>query len=65
MRVVVHGDDFTVLGDKLDLNWLAHSMKQKFELKVKAMLGSDKEDDKTVRILNRIVEWTSDCIEYE
>ena len=36
-----------------------------FEIKVRALLGSDAEDDKEVTILGRTVRWTKDGIEYE
>ena len=41
------------------------SGKSWFEVKVRAMLGMDKRDDKEITILGRIVRWTSKGIEYE
>ena len=58
LRVVVHGDDFTALGHKDELEWLVEEMEVHFELKVKAKLGPAPGDDKAVRILNRVVEWS-------
>ena len=34
MTVVVHGDDFTTLGEESQLNWLENQLKQKFEIKI-------------------------------
>ena len=36
-----------------------------FEIKVKARLGPNSTDDKSVRILNRVVYWTAEGIRYE
>ena len=40
-------------------------MKSWFDIKVRAMLGEDPEDDKGVTILARIVRWTDEGIEFE
>ena len=40
-------------------------MTQEFEIKMRGVLGGDKTDDKTIRILNRCVEWVGDEIHYE
>ena len=65
LRTVIHGDDITVLGTGESLDWFRKRIKEKFEVKFRARLGPDKEDDKSVRILNRIVEWTPKGIRYE
>lgn len=65
VRVVVHGDDFTVLGDEEQLDWFRTKIAERFEVKFRARLGPGERDDKTVRILNRIVTWTEEGIEYE
>jgi hypothetical protein len=36
-----------------------------FEVKVRGRLGPGEEDEKSIRILNRIVEWGSDGLWYE
>ena len=36
-----------------------------FEIKVRALMGEDANDDKEVVILGRIVKWTADGIEYQ
>ena len=65
IRVVVHGDDFTGLCVREQVHWLITSLQAHFELKVSGRLGSDPDDDKAVRILNRTVRWTSEGILYE
>ena len=65
LRVVVHGDDFTILGDEQQLNWFRQRIKTRFEVKCRGRIGGDEGDDKSIRILNRIVTWTEAGIEYE
>ena len=65
IRTVVHGDDFTSLGDGESLQWLLAELQKQYELKLRATLGPDAHDDKDVRILNRVVQWTQDGITYE
>ena len=65
LRVVVHGDDFTILGWEEDLDWYRNRIQERFEVKLRGRIGRDKEDDKSIRILNRIVTWFPDRIEYE
>jgi len=40
-------------------------MRTRYELKEAARLGPGEEDDKEARVLNRIVRWTSEGLEYE
>ena len=65
LKLVVHGDDFTILGTDNDLNFFIAAIKNEFEVKVRGRLGSGKEDDKSVRILNRITRWTHSDIRVE
>jgi hypothetical protein len=65
MRGVIHGDDFTRLGYKGDLDWFKREMVKRFEIKLKARLGPEDKDDKHVGILNRVVEWDEEGIKYE
>jgi len=60
---VVHGDDFALCGLDEDLQWIRDLMQGWFEIKVRAILGSDPMDDKEVVILGRIVRWTHHGIE--
>ncbi len=57
MILVVHGDDFTSLGYEEDLEWFKMKMQSEFQIKHRGRLGSEDEDDKAIRILERIVAW--------
>jgi hypothetical protein len=57
IRAVVHGDDFTLTGFDEDLDWYRKKIAERFDVKFRARLGEDQWDDKSVRILNRIVTW--------
>ena len=61
----VRGDDFTLLGSDADLDWFEREVKGKFEVKVRGRLGPGADDLKSIRILNRIIEWTQDGLWYE
>ena len=67
--MVVHGDDFITLGDSEALSEVELAMSGHYTIKVRAVLGADRDDAKEVRILNRYVRWNSDgersWIEYE
>ena len=55
--VEIHGDDFTNIGSEEHLEWFKLEISKTFEFKHKARLGPDQGDDKSVRILNRIISW--------
>ena len=55
--VEVHGDDFTNIGSEEDLDWFKLQIKEAFTFNHKARLGPDTNDDKSVRVLNRITTW--------
>ena len=65
VRVVVWGDDFTFLGRERHLKNIAEEMAQWYDIKVRAVMGPCRDDDKEVRILNRVVKWERDKITYE
>ena len=65
IRVVIHGDDFTILGNEVELDWFREMISDKFEVKFRARLGPGDKDDKSVRLLNRVIEWTPQGIRYE
>ena len=65
LRAVVHGDDFTILGWESELNWFRSRIQERFEVKMRGRLGGGEGDVKSIRILNRIVTWKNDCVEYE
>ena len=47
-----------------ELKWLNEKMSSKFEIKFKS-IGPEAHRDKELRILNRIIRWTSSGLEYE
>ena len=65
IRVVVRGDDFTALGWEEQLNWFRKKIQERFECKHRGRIGPSEKDLKEMRILNRIVCWKEDGIEYE
>ena len=65
LRLVVHGEDFTVLGMEEDLDWFRRKICEVFEVKFRGRIGPSENDDNHIRILNRVVEWTPSGIEYE
>ena len=61
----VHGDDFTTAGPKCELDWLKAEMSKRYELTENYRLGPGPKDTKEGKILNRIVRWTAEGLEYE
>ena len=64
MRVVVHGDDFTVLGWEHQLNWLLEQIIGVYEIK-QSRIRPTPADKNAVRILNRVLQWTDFGLEWE
>jgi hypothetical protein len=62
---LVHGDDFTFVGERAALDAIEGKMKSWYELKVKARLGDEEGDDKETDILGRLVRCTKNGFEYE
>ena len=65
VSIVVHGDDFTALGCKEELDKYEAEWAKSFELKIRGRLGEGPEDDKEIRILNRIVRVLPTGVSYE
>ena len=65
VTVVCHGDDFTVVAEEEEIQWITEKMKSWFEIKIRATLGPDEHDDKEAVILGRIVRWTAAGVEFE
>ena len=61
----MHGDDFTVLGWQDALDWFWGKISERFECKHRGRFGPGKDDIKSIRILNRMVTWTDQGIEYD
>ena len=54
VSAVVHGDDFALLGWKDSLDWFWKEIHKRIERKHIGRIGPAKEDEKQIRILNRI-----------
>ena len=55
--VFIHGDDFLVSGSETHLKQLKKAICDKYKAKVRATLGFEMTDDKSVVMLGRIIEW--------
>lgn len=69
IRAVIYGDDFTPLGSDDALDWFRKTVDKKqggrYEISHKGRFRPDKNDDKCVRLLNRVIEWTPEGVLYE
>ena len=65
ISIVVHGDDFTALGDDQSLDWYEGELKKSFEIKVRGRLGEGCPGAQQIKILNRIVTLDSEGLTYE
>ena len=65
LRVVIHGDDFTCLGQDQELDWFRKMIEERYEVKFRGRLGPEEGDAKAIRILNRVVRWDEEGIVYE
>ena len=65
LTCVVHGDDFTTLGTDRKLKWFHQQIQAHFEIKIRGIMGSGKDDVKEMRILNRIVRRTHEGFFWE
>ena len=65
IRVVEHIDDFIIEGAEYDLRWVEATLRKKYIVKVRAILGPERTDDKVADILNRVVEWKDEELWYE
>ena len=57
--MVVHGDDFTLLGSDSALDWMKRELEKEYELKHGGRIGPEERDAHEARVLNRVVTW--DC----
>ena len=64
ISTTVHGDDFTSSGTEADLKWLDGQLKSKFEVKTN-FLGPGLLHAKQLRVLNRVLTWQAEGIDYE
>ncbi len=61
----MHGDDFTSSGPATPLDWLEKSIAERYEITVGPRLGPGPNDAKEGRVLNLVIRWCEDSIEYE
>ncbi len=57
LRVVVYGDDFTIVGACQDVDWFEEVMEGKYAITKRGRLGSDKRYQKEMILLNRVIRW--------
>ena len=62
---MVHGDDFTFTGKRRYLFEIKRKLEESYELKMRAMLGVETEDDKEIALLDRTLIWTNRSITFE
>ena len=55
ISIVVHGDDFTALGNDANLNWYETNLQDSFEIKVRGRIGEGCTGPQQIRILNRVI----------
>ena len=65
IRAVVHGDDFTLSGQRHELDWFREEMARTFSIKIKARIGPCEGGEQATRILNRIVNYEDNVLTYE
>ena len=64
VSIMVHGDDFVAVGEEKHLTDTRKALEDKYKLKVET-LGDGSKDKKEIRILNKVVRYTSKGIELE
>ena len=64
IRTYIHGDDFVSSAQGEQLKWMKEQLEKKYEMTTEVM-GPDKDQKQEVRVLNRILRWTQEGIEYE
>lgn len=65
MRVVVHGNDFTILSTHDALRWFDDELSKSVEIKVSARIREAAHLDKEVTILNRVLKLDGEGLHYE
>ena len=58
----MHGDDFTTAGPKVEIDWFERLLEEKYELKNG---GHGDQHCKELTVLNRVLGWTDNGVEYE
>ena len=61
----MRGDDFTTARSKPDLDWFEAELESRYELRKGGRIGPGPDDAKEGCVLNRVIRWTSEGLEYE
>ena len=67
LRTSIHGDNFSSLGARQDLEWFEAELTKVCDIKLEGLLGPPDEPDcdHQLATLNRLLTWTSSGIEWE
>ncbi len=65
VRAIVHGDDFVLTGRAAALDKVKAGMHERFLLKELGRLGGEPGELRELRVLNRVIRWTSAGLKYE
>ena len=67
LRTSIHGDNFSSLGARLDLDWFEKELAKVWDIKLEGLLGPPDEPDCVHQLctLNRLLSWTTKGIEWE
>ena len=60
----MHGDDFTVSAPKKNIRYIADGMAMRYKIELRGILGPDHHDVHEITILNRVMRWTANGLEY-
>ena len=63
LKTTCHGDDFIIIGNLDDIEWMGKQMAKKYDLKMQ-VLGPENGCQSEVRVLNRIIRWGEHGLEY-
>ena len=55
LTLLVHGDDFFVLGDDEGQSFMKEVLKKRYEFRTDGYMGMDESDDSHVTVLNRLI----------
>ena len=64
-RVVVHGDDFTLLANDDEIQHFADELRKHFSIKLRGILGDGQGECSEIVLLNRVIRYTSTGIDWE
>ncbi len=64
IMTLVHGDDYLSTGEREDLIWMNNKLNERFDIKT-IMIGGGAGDAKEAKVLNRVIRFAPDAIEYE